>query len=77
MTPECEVCGYEFQRNLPGVDTSEAPYFQHIRPLFNDDPPEQTGITTDYFCSSVCLEAYLEQTGVKFTEPRGPNPPRY
>lgn len=72
---QCEQCGYKFKMNLPAVDTSEAPYFQHTRPLFNGDPPEQVGTTTDYICSTVCMDRYLEQC--EFTEPRGPNPPDY
>jgi len=65
---QCEVCGYTFDMNLPAVDRGEVPYFTHVREV-----PD--GSTTDYICSSVCMDRYLEQQ--EFTEPRGPNPPRY
>jgi len=65
---QCDVCGYTFDMNLPAVDTSEAPYFTFRRPVPN-------GVTTDYICSSVCMDRYLEQR--EHTEPRGPNPPSY
>lgn len=73
MGHQCEVCDYEFDRNLPGVDTREAPFFTYRTESYGDGHHSKVR----YFCSSVCLESYLERTGVKFTEPRGPNPPRY
>lgn len=73
MTHQCEVCDYEFRENMPGVDTREAPFFTYKKEPYGDGHHARTL----YFCSSVCLESYLERTGVQFTEPRGPNPPRY
>lgn len=66
---ECEVCGYEFDVNLPGVDLSEAPFFTHKVTKDGD------GEYTRYICSAVCMEQYIQNC--RSTQPRGPNPPRY
>lgn len=57
---ECEVCEYGFDMNLPGIATTETPYFTH-----NPD-----GSRTRYLCSSVCMSKYLET--VEHSQPGNP-----
>lgn len=60
MSIKCPVCGYQFKRNMPGIDTRERPYFKIAG--------KERG---EYVCSSVCMSLALNQC--KYTEPKNPD----
>lgn len=45
----CPTCGYRFEVNLPGVSTTNRPFFTH-----------RTEGGTVYICSSECLDDYVD-----------------
>lgn len=52
----CIMCGEELKENLPGIDVSEAPYWERVDSVEDSNPPE---ITFDYFCSNRCVRTFV------------------